>query len=96
MLFRSTADEFALCMRELVDVDFPEAERIRVVLDNLSTHTTAALYAAFPLAEARRVLSRLEFHYTPKHASVGWHLIMRTSLSSFQRLGLATNLRMGS
>jgi len=56
-------------MRELVDVDFPEAERIRVVLDNLSTHTPAALYAAFPPAEARRVLRRLEFHYTPKHGS---------------------------
>ena len=56
-------------MRELVDVDFKEAERIRVVLDNLSTHTAAALYAAFPPAEARRVLRRLEFHYTPKHAS---------------------------
>src|ERR1700726_3732332 len=64
-----TADEFALCMRELVDVDFPEAERIRVVLDNLSTHTAAALYAAFPPAGARRVLRRLDFHYTPKHAS---------------------------
>jgi len=64
-----TADDFALCMRELVDVDFPEAERIRVVLDNLSTHTAAALYARFPPAEARRVLRRLEFHYTPKHAS---------------------------
>ena len=64
-----TADDFALCMRELVDVDFKEAERIRVVLDNLSTHTAAALYAAFPPAEARRVLRRLEFHYTPKHAS---------------------------
>src|ERR1700722_10494048 len=66
---RRTADDFALCMRELVDVDFPEAERIRVVLDNLSPHTAAALYAAFPPAEARRVLRRLEFHYTPKHAS---------------------------
>ena len=64
-----SADDFALCMRELVDVDFKEAERIRVVLDNLSTHTAAALYAAFPPAEARRVLRRLEFHYTPKHAS---------------------------
>ena len=59
------ADDFALCMRELVDIDFPEAERIRVVLDNLSTHTAAALYAAFPPAEARRVLRRLDFHYTP-------------------------------
>src|ERR1700674_5782045 len=66
---RRTADDFALCMCELVDVDFPEAERIRVVLDNLSTHTAAALYAAYPPAEARRVFRRLELHYTPKHGS---------------------------
>ena len=56
-------------MRELVDVDFPQAERIRLVVDNLSTHTPAALYATFPPGEARRILRRLEFHYTPKHAS---------------------------
>jgi len=55
-------------MRELVDGDVPEAERIRVVLGNLSTHAAAALYAAFPPAEARRALRRLEFHDTPKHA----------------------------
>jgi DDE superfamily endonuclease/Homeodomain-like domain len=66
---RRTADDFALCMRELVDLHFPEAERIRVVLDNLSTHTAAALYAAFPAPEARRLLRRIEFHHTPKHAS---------------------------
>jgi hypothetical protein len=47
----------------------PKAERIRVVLDNLSTHTAGALYQAFPPAEARRLLHRLEFHYDPKHAS---------------------------
>ena len=61
--------DFAACMRELVDVHYPEAERIRVVLDNLSTHSPGALYEAFPPAEARRILRRLEFHYTPKHAS---------------------------
>ena len=66
---RRTAVDFAACMRELSDVHFPEAERIRVVLDNLSTHKPSALYTAFPPAEARRVLRRLEFHYTPKHAS---------------------------
>ncbi len=66
---RRTADDFALCMRELSDIHFPEAERIRVVLDNLSTHSPGALYAAFPASEARRILRRLEFHYTPKHAS---------------------------
>jgi transposase len=64
-----TARDFAECMRELVDVHFPEAECVRVVLDNLSTHSAAALYQAFPPAEARRVILRLQFHYTPKHAS---------------------------
>ena len=66
---RRTKTDFAACMRELTDIHFPEAEKIRVVLDNLSTHSPAALYSAFPAAEARRVLRRLEFHYTPKHAS---------------------------
>jgi transposase len=64
-----TAKDFAECMRELVDVHFPEADCIRVVLDNLSSHSAAALYQAFPPAEARRVIRRLELHYTPKHAS---------------------------
>jgi transposase len=63
------AVDFAACMRELADVHFPKAERIRVVLDNLSTHSAGALYQAFPPAEARRILRRLEFHYVPKHAS---------------------------
>jgi transposase len=63
------AVDFAACMRDLVDVHFPKAERIRVVLDNLSTHSAAALYQTFPAEEARRVLRRLEFHYVPKHAS---------------------------
>ncbi len=63
------AVDFAACMRELADVHFPKAERIRVVLDNLSTHTAGALYQAFPPGEARRLLRRLEFHYVPKHAS---------------------------
>ena len=64
-----TAVDFAHCMRELVDVHYPHAELIRVVLDNLSTHTPAALYEAFVPEEARRLARRLEFHYTPKHAS---------------------------
>jgi transposase len=61
--------DFAECMRDLVDVHFPTAGVIRVVLDNLSTHRPGALYTAFPAAEARRILRRLEFHYTPKHGS---------------------------
>jgi len=64
-----TAIDFATCMRELTDVDFPAAERIRVIVDNLTTHSVGALYQAFPACEARRVLRRLEFHYVPKHAS---------------------------
>src|ERR1700716_3003272 len=63
------AVDFAACMRELTDVHFPVAERIRVVLDNLSTHSAGALYEAFPAPEAHRILRRLELHYTPKHAS---------------------------
>jgi len=59
---RRAADDFAHCMRDLVDIHYPEAERIRVVLDNLSTHSPAALYQALPA-------SRLELHYTPKHVS---------------------------
>jgi transposase len=66
---RRAAEDFATCMRDLTDVHYPEAERIRVVLDNLSTHSAGALYQAFPPDEARRVLRRLEFHYVPKHAS---------------------------
>ena len=66
---RRTAADFAACMRELAEVDFPDAERIRVVLDNLSTHTPGSLYEAFPAPEAHRILRRLEFHFTPKHAS---------------------------
>ena len=61
--------DFAACMRDLVDEHYPDAERIRVVLDNLSTHTPAALYETFVPEEARRILRRLEFHYTPTHAS---------------------------
>jgi transposase len=66
---RRTAEDFAHCMRDLVDIHYPQAERVRLVLDNLSTHSAAALYQALPASEARRVLRRLEFHYTPKHAS---------------------------
>jgi hypothetical protein len=66
---RRTACDFAECLRDLVDTHYPDCTRIQVVLDNLSTHTPAALYEAFAPAEARRVLRRLEFHFLPKHAS---------------------------
>jgi transposase len=66
---RRTAQDYAERLRELVDVDFPDAACIRVVQDNLSTHTPGALYETFPAPEAHRILERLEFHDTPKHAS---------------------------
>lgn len=66
---RRTKRDWALCIRELMDVHYRKAQRIRLVLDNLNTHTGASLYETFPPAEARRLLDRLEFHHTPKHAS---------------------------
>lgn len=64
-----TKVDYAHCMQYLVDKLFPEADSIRVVQDNLNTHTPAALDEAFKPAEATRILDRLEFHYTPKHGS---------------------------
>lgn len=66
---RRTQEDFAHQMRALVDVHFPQADVIHVVLDNLNTHTLAALYAVFPASEARRLVKKLTFHFTPKHAS---------------------------
>ncbi len=61
--------DFASCMKALTDEYFPEAEAIKVVLDNLNTHNPAALYEAYKPEEARRILRKLDFHYTPKHGS---------------------------
>lgn len=66
---RHTCTDWAQLMRDIVDVHFPTAERIVVVMDNLNTHKPSSLYKAFPPPEARRILERLEFHYTPKHGS---------------------------
>ena len=66
---RRTAVDFAEWLRDLVDLHYAGTERLLLVLDNLSTHTPAALYEAFPPGEARRLYGRLEFHYVPKHAS---------------------------
>lgn len=66
---RRTAVDWAHFIRELVDVHYPGAERLVLVLDNLNTHGPASLYEAFAPAEARRILHRLEIHHTPKHGS---------------------------
>ena len=76
---RRTKQDFAYCMQQLVDGYYPEAEVIRVVVDNLNTHTPAALYETFPPTEAHRLLQRLEFHYTPKHGS--WLNMVEIELS---------------
>ena len=66
---RHAAADYAQVLKEISDVHFPGAEKIVLVQDNLSTHTTASLYAAFPAPEARRLAGRFEWHYTPKHGS---------------------------
>src|ERR1700686_3682684 len=68
-----TKIDYAHCIQWLVDEVYPQAEYIRIVQDNLNTHTAAALYEAFSPAEARRILQRVEFHYTPKHGSPAQH-----------------------
>ena len=64
-----TKQDFAWCMKDLVEIHFPEAERIRVVLDNLNTHSPAAFYEAISPQQARYLTKKLEFHYTPEHSS---------------------------
>ena len=75
--------DFADCMKWLVDEAYPQAERIRVVLDNLATHKPGALYKTFQPAEARRILRKLEFHFTPRHGS--WLNMAEIELSVFSR-----------
>jgi hypothetical protein len=78
-----TMPDFAHQMKWLVDVGYPDAERIRVVLDNLNTHKPASLYATFPPAEARRIAKKLEFHYTPTHGS--WLTLAELEFSVLSR-----------
>jgi hypothetical protein len=78
-----TMVDFAHCMRDLVDVHFPHAERIVLVMDNLNTHKLASLYEAFAPAEARRIIDKLELHYTPKHGS--WLNMAEIELSVLHR-----------
>jgi hypothetical protein len=80
---RRTKGDWAHQIRALVDVHYPEAERIVLVMDNLNTHTPAALYEVFPPAEAKRLADKLEIHYTPKHGS--WLNIAEIELSILSR-----------
>jgi hypothetical protein len=74
-------------MQELVDVYFPQAEVIRLVVDNLNTHTPAALYETFTPAEARRLTGKLEFHYTPQQGS--WLNMAECEFAALTKQGLA-------
>ena len=80
---RRTKQDWARAIQDLVDVHYPKAERIVLVLDNLNTHVGSALYETFPPAEARRLLDRLEFHYTPLHGS--WLNMAEIELSILAR-----------
>lgn len=86
-----TAVDWALAMRDLVDVHFPTAERLIVVLDNLNTHRLSALYTAFPAPEAHRLARKLELRFTPRHGS--WLNMAELELSVLQRQCLARRLR---
>lgn len=85
-----TKVDFAACMKDLVDVHFPDAEVIRVVLDNLNTHNPSSLYEAFEPQEARRILRKLDFHYTPKHGS--WLNMAEIEISVLSRQCLKQRL----
>jgi DDE superfamily endonuclease len=80
---RRTKQDFAHQMQGLVDERYPQAEVIRVVLDNLNTHGLGSLYDVFEPAAARRLVEKLEFHYTPKHGS--WLNMAEIELSILQR-----------
>jgi hypothetical protein len=82
--------DFAACVKDLVDVHYPEAKHIVLVLDQLNTHSPASLYAAFPPAEAKRLTDKLEIHHTPKHGS--WLNMAELELSVLQRQCLRQRL----
>ena len=87
---RRTRIDWANHIRDMLDVRYPEAEQIVLVMDNLNTHSVASLYATFPPAEALRMARRLEIHYTPKHGS--WLNIAEIELSVLKRQCLAERI----
>lgn len=87
---RRTMVDWAVAIQELVDVHYPEAERIVLVLDNLNTHRIGSLYEALPPAEALRLAQKLEIHYTPKHGS--WLNMAESELSILSRQCLSRRI----
>jgi hypothetical protein len=86
-----TMQDYAKVVRWLVDEVYPQVEYIRLVQDNLNTHTPAALYETFPPTEARRILQRVEFHYTPKHGS--WLNMAEIEIAILERNALSRRLQ---
>jgi len=80
---RRTKVDWANCVKDIVDLHYSEAAKITLVMDNLNTHKPSSLYEAFPPEEARRLLNKLEFHYTPKHGS--WLNMAELEISVFSR-----------
>ncbi len=87
---RKTRKDWAGQVRKLVDEDFPQAEKIVLVMDNLNTHSPASLYEAFEPAEAKRIWDRLEIHHTPKHGS--WLNMAEIELSVLNHHGLSERI----
>ena len=87
---RRTKADWARVVRKLVDEDYPDKDRIVLVMDNLNTHHPASLYEAFEPAEARRIAERLEIHYTPKHGS--WLNMAEIELGVLARQCLARRI----
>ena len=87
---RRTSIDFAHICRDLVDVHFPDAEKITLVCDNLNTHKPASLYKAFQADQARRIAEKIEFHYTPKHGS--WLNMAEIELSVLSRQCLSRRI----
>ncbi len=85
-----TMQDYAKIVRWLVDEVYPQAQYIRLVQDNLNTHTPASLYETFPPAEARRILQRVELHYTPKHGS--WLNMAEIEIAILERNALSRRL----
>ena len=90
MTAQRTMQDYAKIIRWLVDSVYPQAEYIRLVQDNLNTHTPASLYETFPPAEARRILQRVEFHSTPKHGS--WLNMAEIEIAILERNALSKRL----
>jgi hypothetical protein len=88
---RRTKVDWALFMRELIDVHYPQAEKIVLVMDNLNTHVIGSFYQAFPPSEARRLVEKLEIHTTPKHGS--WLNMAEIELSVLSQHPLSQRIK---